>query len=167
MAKLTLGGDVFNYPGQGSEPGWGDDSEAWATKVNEILNSNTGNGFKYETQVVLANPGAVVTPIAGLSFNSQDTQMQDILLNICRTDGTSVEVAAVTLRMLAPIAGYNASPLLSTISSEVLYSSGPTLASVSFTSDDDMQIYLDISSVNGMTEVYIKYKSLVNIGSRI
>lgn len=43
MAQLTIDGQVFNYPDNGSESGlWGEDAAAWATAITNAVNNAPG-----------------------------------------------------------------------------------------------------------------------------
>ena len=52
---LTLNGKTFNYPEQGEDPLWGEDSTAWAQEVTDTLNDLSSPGDILQTTFTVGN----------------------------------------------------------------------------------------------------------------
>jgi len=67
--QLQIGNKIFDYPEAGDNPGWGEDTAAWAEAVTEALQSVQGPNDILTTSTALSNNVSTPTPVAGLSFD--------------------------------------------------------------------------------------------------
>ena len=73
MSKsLTIGNETFQYPEQGTKPGWGEDATCWAVAVTNKLATLSGTNDINTTCVAIANNQSsaanVGTGASALSF---------------------------------------------------------------------------------------------------
>ena len=75
MSKtLQVGSDIFKYPEQGTNPGWGEEATAWAEAVTDALKSVQGPNDILLTSAALANNITTLTNIPGFNFDTSDVQ---------------------------------------------------------------------------------------------
>lgn len=81
MSKVTINGNVYNYPDPGTEQGWGSNATDAFNDVVSLVNSLTGNGYIGESTVNLAQQ-ASLTDIPALIFSSTLTKSASIKYRI-------------------------------------------------------------------------------------
>jgi len=77
MAILNIGGQSYNYPDPGREPGWGEDATAWAEAVTEAIGSSFAAG-DIRGSVDLP-PAATATNVESMLINSVDSVAGEVL----------------------------------------------------------------------------------------
>jgi len=89
--NLTVNNNTYDFPTQGSEPGWGGDNSGWAEAVTTVLDSLAGTGTINETQALIELAvGGVEIP--GLIFNNSIVESGQVIYRIFRsTTGGSIE----------------------------------------------------------------------------
>lgn len=94
--KLTVGGEVFEYPTTG-DYNWGEESTEWAEAVTEIINTLSGPEDISVTEATLSNNSSGV--VSGLSFNAGLVQQISVQLVCTRTftDATPTRTEAFIL----------------------------------------------------------------------
>jgi hypothetical protein len=80
--KLTIGGEVFEYPTTG-DYNWGEESTGWAEAVTEVLNTLSGPEDISVSEATLVNGST--GNVAGLSFNAAVVQQISVELVCTRT----------------------------------------------------------------------------------
>lgn len=90
--QLQIGSDIFNYPEQGENPGWGEEATAWAEAVTDALQDVQGPNDLLLTSATLVNNQATPADISGLLFNVAQVEAVEVDFFITRTfdSGTSV-----------------------------------------------------------------------------
>lgn len=68
--ELIVGTEVFEFPEQGENAGWGEQVTDWATAVTEALETVQVPGDILTTTAVISNNISSATSIVGFSFNS-------------------------------------------------------------------------------------------------
>lgn len=66
--KLNVGGTVYEYPDQGTNPDWGEEAADWAEAVTEALNSLSSQDDVLRTTFTIQNNITEPLPVGGLSF---------------------------------------------------------------------------------------------------
>lgn len=95
MSKtLTIGSESFQYPVEGTKPGWGEEATDWATAATNAINNVFGPNDITTTCVVIANNQTCAQPVGGtgatsLSFSS--TVVKSFVVTYAVTRTTSVE----------------------------------------------------------------------------
>lgn len=75
MSKtLQIGSDIFEYPEQGTNPGWGEEATAWAEAVTDALKTVQGPNDILLTSAALSNNITTFTDIPGFNFDTSDVQ---------------------------------------------------------------------------------------------
>lgn len=87
--SLTVNNKVFNYPGPGEDPGWGEDATSWAEEVTTVLNSILGAGDILETTFNIANNISSPTTVVGLTFDTGTVRSANITYSIYRVTDSS------------------------------------------------------------------------------
>lgn len=71
MAKpLVVAGDTFEYPENRDNPGWGEEAQAWASAVTDVLSNVAGPGDILQTAAVIGNTASSTFNVPGLFFDS-------------------------------------------------------------------------------------------------
>ena len=94
MSKsLTIGSETFQYPEEGTKPGWGEEAACWAVAVTNKLATLSGVNDINCTSVAISNNQAIVVNIgSGASALSFPTaSVRSFLVDYAVTRGTSVE----------------------------------------------------------------------------
>jgi hypothetical protein len=88
MAKdLTVNNKTFSYPSPGEDPGWGEDSTAWAEEVTNVLSSVLGPGDILESTFTI--PDDSTGDISGLSFDESSVRGVEIDYSVYRSGGST------------------------------------------------------------------------------
>jgi hypothetical protein len=91
--SLTIGSETFQYPQEGTKPGWGEEATAWAVAVTNKLATLSGPNDINCTCVVIANNQScaqnVGTGASALSFPVSAVRSFEVCYAVTR--GTSVE----------------------------------------------------------------------------
>jgi len=75
MSKtLKVGSDIFEYPEQGTNPGWGEEATSWAVAVTDALETVQGPNDILLTSATLANNITTLTNIPGFNFDTSNVQ---------------------------------------------------------------------------------------------
>lgn len=69
MPILTIGGNSYNYPSPGTDPGWGGEASDWAVAVTEVLNSFLGPGDILPTDFLIIDDISAPSDIEALIFD--------------------------------------------------------------------------------------------------
>lgn len=70
MAKnLQIANEIFQYPENGENPGWGEEATAWACAVTEALSDLIGPNDILLTSAALGNNISTATDIPSFRFN--------------------------------------------------------------------------------------------------
>lgn len=72
--ELQIGNEIFQYPENGENPGWGEEATAWAEAVTEALANLIGPNDILLTSASLANNVSTLTDIPGFRFNLAEVQ---------------------------------------------------------------------------------------------
>lgn len=87
---LQIGNQVFEYPENLENPGWGEDATAWANAVTERLKTLQGSNDIIITNSALLNNQSTPVSIPGLVFNMGEVLQMRIEYYIKRVyNGTS------------------------------------------------------------------------------
>jgi len=74
--QLTVNNQIFDYPENGEQPGWGEDATAWAEAVTDLLQTLQGDNDIPLTSFTILD-GQTNQNVTGLVFNlTQVTQFQ-------------------------------------------------------------------------------------------
>lgn len=84
MPILTIQNQTFNYPDPGTDPGWGEESSAWAQAVTDALNTLIAPGDILETSFTLQDNITTPTLIVGLRFDSALVRAANVTYSINR-----------------------------------------------------------------------------------
>jgi hypothetical protein len=89
MSKtLTVGNETFEYPTQGTNPAWGEQTSDWAEAISETVATLRGpNDIVLTTAPILDNQSFPVD-VNGLSFDTADVRSIDVSYIVNRSDGT-------------------------------------------------------------------------------
>jgi hypothetical protein len=75
MAKnLQIGSNIYSYPEEGENPGYGEDATAWAEAVTDALQNVQGPNDILATSSTLTNNQATPADINDLTFNTGAVQ---------------------------------------------------------------------------------------------
>ena len=94
MSKsLTIGNEAFQYPEEGTKPGWGEEATCWAVAVTNRLATLSGTNDINCTCVALANDQCTAANIgSGASALSFPTaSVRSFVVSYAVTRGASVE----------------------------------------------------------------------------
>jgi hypothetical protein len=97
MSKITIGGNVYNYPDQGRDSDWGENASQAFYDLVAIVSSLTGNGYISESTVTLENNIIVLTDVPSLLFSSTLTLTAGIKYLLVVQDGTNTLTEEGTL----------------------------------------------------------------------
>ena len=94
MSKsLTIGNETFQYPEEGTKPGWGEEATDWAVAATNTLGTLSGVNDINTTCVVIANDqctaASVGTGASALSFPT--ASVRSFVVSYAVTRGTTVE----------------------------------------------------------------------------
>jgi hypothetical protein len=107
MSKtLQVGTEVFEYPDNLQNPGWGEEASDWARAVTDLLGTLSGPNDIAITSFTLQNNIAVDTSIIGLRFATSQVVQCDITYIIKRTYDSGATVVSESGRI---IGNYNGS----------------------------------------------------------
>lgn len=67
---LVIRNKTFNYPTQGEDPLWGEDSTDWAQEVTDVLNDLVSSGDILQTSFSVANNQSVSADVVGLLIDT-------------------------------------------------------------------------------------------------
>lgn len=82
---LTVNNQTFNYPSDGQDPGWGEDSTGWATAVTDVLNTILSPGDILETTFDINDNQTSPLEIQGFAFDSSVSRSASIVYSAYRT----------------------------------------------------------------------------------
>lgn len=97
--QLQIGSDIYIYPEEGENPGWGEGATAWAEAVTEALQTVEGPNDITITSATLANNQSSAATIPGFLFNAAEVQAISSEFLIIRTydSGTTVVTESGTM----------------------------------------------------------------------
>jgi hypothetical protein len=95
MVELTVNNQIFDYPDNGENPGWGEDATEWAQAVTDLLNTLQGANDIPLTQLTLSD-GVTDQDVVGLVFNLTQVKQFRVEYFIQRVGtNTSVESGVI------------------------------------------------------------------------
>lgn len=95
--QLIIGNQVFSYPEQGTDPGWGAEATAWAEAVSDAINGLSTPGDISPSQFQTTAQNTWVT-IPGLKFDELTSQGATITILVSRQTTTpNVTVQELTV----------------------------------------------------------------------
>ena len=103
--QLQIGQDIFNYPEQGENPGWGEEATSWAEAVTNSLANVQGENDILITSATLSNNQSTPANIPGLSFNAAAVQSVEIDYFIVRTFDLGASTVVETGKILGSYDG--------------------------------------------------------------
>lgn len=72
--NLTVGNEVFEYPDNLQDPGWGEPAADWAEAVSDVLGTISGTYDIAKTTFTILDNQSTAVSITGFSFNSTVTR---------------------------------------------------------------------------------------------
>lgn len=85
MPRVLIVNNIpFNYPTSGDEPGWGQDTTAWAVAVTQVLTDLLGPNDILETAFNIANNQVSFADVTGLTFNGASVRAANITYSAFR-----------------------------------------------------------------------------------
>lgn len=84
MPILTIAGTPYNYPDEGTEPGWGSDATDWAQAVTDVINTLVAPGDILQTTFTLQDNTATPTIVSGLRFDPTVVRAANITYSVNR-----------------------------------------------------------------------------------
>ena len=83
MSKtLTVNGNVYEFPEQGTDPQWGEELSSWAEEVTGIINELVSIEDIPLTTFTLTNNQTTFADINGLSFNPESLRSARVTLDV-------------------------------------------------------------------------------------
>ncbi len=113
MSKpLQVGSEIYNYPTQGENPGWGEEATGWAEAVTDALTAVQGPNDILLTSATLTNNQSSLADIPGFSFDTSQVQGIEATYFVVRTfdSGATVVTESGTLK-----GNYNGSDFIITV----------------------------------------------------
>ncbi len=94
MSKsLTVGNETFQYPEEGTKPGWGEEATGWAVAVTDTLGTLSGVNDITCTSVAIANNQACAANVGSgaTALTFPTATVRSFVVSYAVTRGVSVE----------------------------------------------------------------------------
>ena len=134
--QLQIGSEIFNYPEQGQNPGWGEDATAWAEAVTDALASVVGPNDILTTSTALSNNVTSATPVTNLSFNLIEVRKAVINYVVVRVFDSGSTTIVESGEMIADYDGTDFNLAVQASDDSGIRFDANTAGQITYTSDD-------------------------------
>lgn len=156
MSNLKVNNTTYNYPDQGSEPGWGGDATGWAEGVTEVLASLQPSGTINETQSSI-DLVATNKSITAMVFNQALSKAATVTYRIERTTDSTALYEKGTLEI-----AYDPTLVNPWVLSRVIDVGSDALVSMDITSAGQV-IYTSLTVPGTNYNGFIRFKTASSI----
>ena len=152
---LNINNQTFDYPIEGSEPGWANDASGWAEAATVAIASLSGSGTVYESRITIPATQATATVIPNLAFSKNIVGSAEINYRIFRkTDSIqAAETGMISVMYNSSTATWDLSQLITVGGSSL----------VTFSIDSSGQIFYIASTLTGAYDApssYMRFKTI-------